>query len=449
MTTRTRIAVAAVLTALVACADTAPSGDDLTTAEGELSVALCGGPGGLPCGEGAYCRTRAGVCDEKGAFGTCQTPPTVCPLVVKPVCGCDGVTYGNECELAAAGKNLLHAAPCAVPCTVGADDCPGGMLCDPVAGCGDSIAGTCVQKPTSCPRTWAPVCGCNGKTYANDCARVLAGADKAHDGACPPTCGGLLGTQCKAGAFCDYPAGTCGAADQAGLCAVPPHACPDVWAPVCGCDGVTYGNDCERRAAGASLLHDGACKPDSECLADGDCGAGEYCALETVCICPPDTDPACLAPCLLIGTCEALPAGACNTDADCAAGEVCSPPEVCPGCAGCPCFGTCEAPSPECCKTDEECGAGFECVGTKCKELLEPGACWSDADCVEGAHCKDPFVCPCGALCGPLPDKAGTCAYDYPPCNGDGSCPSGSQCTCLADPSCPDCDGCWFACVPK
>jgi Kazal-type serine protease inhibitor domain len=51
------------------------------------------------------------------------------------------------------------------------------------------IWGTCVSKPVICPLAKSanvvlPVCGCDSKTYANDCIRMRAGVSKAHDGTC-------------------------------------------------------------------------------------------------------------------------------------------------------------------------------------------------------------------------------------------------------------------------
>ena len=45
-------------------------------------------------------------------------------------------------------------------------------------------SGKCVPRPSSCPRLWAPQCCCDGKTYANDCERLRAGAAFSHKGEC-------------------------------------------------------------------------------------------------------------------------------------------------------------------------------------------------------------------------------------------------------------------------
>lgn len=50
-------------------------------------------------------------------------------------------------------------------------------------GHGDMM-GTCMTKPTNCPKIGTPVCGCDGKTYANDCLRQKAGTSLKSRGAC-------------------------------------------------------------------------------------------------------------------------------------------------------------------------------------------------------------------------------------------------------------------------
>ncbi len=72
-------------------------------------------------------------------------------------------------------------------------------------------------------------------------------------------CGGFPGIQCNPGLFCQHPTGACFIFDIGGTCARVPRFCPQIYRPVCGCNGKTYPNDCVRQAAMVSKAHDGKC----------------------------------------------------------------------------------------------------------------------------------------------------------------------------------------------
>jgi hypothetical protein len=143
-------------------------------------------------------------------------------------------------------------------------ECGATEVCD-VRSCGIGATGACVERPAACPRVWDPVCGCDGATYSNDCERLVAGAALDHPGECGSgtLCGGLAGFRCPDGETCDvrgcWP-------DATGTCVPVSDTCDTLYAPVCGCDEVTYPNDCSRLLAGAALDHDGACDVEPACV---------------------------------------------------------------------------------------------------------------------------------------------------------------------------------------
>lgn len=74
------------------------------------------------------------------------------------------------------------------------------------------------------------------------------------------SCGSRGQAQCSDGSFCNFPVqAACGSFDAPGVCEPLPEFCIEIFAPVCGCDGQTYGNSCSAASAGVSIEHDGSC----------------------------------------------------------------------------------------------------------------------------------------------------------------------------------------------
>ena len=320
---------------------------------------ICGGIAGIPCSDpDEFCDLPAGTCNFADLQGVCTPIPESCILVYDPVCGCDGVTYSNDCfrQMAQVAKD--HDGPCSNSCQDNSDCSPDAYCAKAESDCNG--AGTCEIKPQGCPDVWDPVCGCDGNTYGNRCEAAAVGVNVASTGECQEICGGFAGIVCTdPGDFCDLPAGQCNAADLQGICTPIPEACPEIYDPVCGCDGVTYDNDCFRQMAQIAKDHDGLCtngcrdnsdcSPESYCAkAEGDCDSLGTCALRPE-ICIALWDPVCGCDGKTYGNrCEAAAAGVnVASDGQCQ--------QVCGGLAGIPCPNPddfCELPDGQCQSAD-------------------------------------------------------------------------------------------------
>jgi len=236
----------------------------------------CSRATGATCEPGFVCHyAELAQCGETGAQGACFPMPSTCTKDYSPICGCDGRTprHAGQCPVpAGAGATVGPDLTCGPEGAVAS--CTTGFFChySEAQYCGEASGpGVCTEQPTVCTKEWAPVCGCDGRNFSNDCVAHSHGVSIRHRGLCQDAAEAAAGTagakcgvegapRCATGLFCEYPVtAQCGTSGDPGSCQPRPQACTADYHPVCGCDGKTYANACSARAAGVSVKQDGIC----------------------------------------------------------------------------------------------------------------------------------------------------------------------------------------------
>lgn len=109
----------------------------------------------------------------------------------------------------------------------------------------------CTKDKGNCPNNSTPECEClPGNCTDRDSDEVKELRCTRGDSTC-------IGKT-----FCRYADGVCG--DSSGRCMEMPKSCNRSFLQVCGCNGMTYNNECEANSVGISVDYEGACGEKSD-----------------------------------------------------------------------------------------------------------------------------------------------------------------------------------------
>lgn len=350
------------------------------------------------CPEGTHCSTEDGVCDS-----ACRPGADTCVAVCAGTCVEDVARACFDDAECGAGE-FCDRDPCVYP--GGVPDSSGdaafacGGVCAPREGC---------ATDADCGRD--EFCGCGPMPVMPNGLMpcYLQCLPKAGGCASDAECG--VGFLCEAG-LCVERRTTCGSSAD----------CPAGWLCEASCGTPD--------SAGRPAPCESYCVPPGPVCDDGTvCASGEMCQIDCQTNCPPCECPpgeSCACPCTAECVTSCVSAG-CRSDGDCAAGEVCAL-EFCAD--GTVCGGRCE-PAPLDCKQDSDCidasGQAGVCEIKVCEDALPcdpnqscpapacygtcrydaPKTCTPEADtCPAGTHCE--AVSSCGG-----PGFGIPCMVDY------------------------------------
>ncbi|CAG0906268.1 unnamed protein product [Cyprideis torosa] len=175
-----------------------------------LRNARCNNPG-LRKAYNGECRTIIG---KRSVSDFDCDRPIRCTRIYRPVCGSDGNTYPSEC--------MLRRQACQDPGLTVASEGPCPRKKRDVSPIGDC------SRAGMCTREYRPVCGSDGRTYANACIlnRAYCETDNTLNMAHPGPCDGARDKrEASPGKSCGSP-------------------CPMIYSPVCDSNGKRYPNRC-------------------------------------------------------------------------------------------------------------------------------------------------------------------------------------------------------------
>uniref|UniRef100_A0A673X066 Agrin n=1 Tax=Salmo trutta TaxID=8032 RepID=A0A673X066_SALTR len=193
-----------------------------------------------PCSEVICSYGSTCIQSSDGLSAKCMCPLSCDGKPEQVMCGSDGQDYRNECEL---HKQACHTKKNIRLQRQGS--------CNPCKGLENNLNVACrveprthqplnIPRPESCPAVNEPLCASDGQMYESECHMKRTGMQKGielkqiHPEECRE--------ECKFNGVCQV--------ERLGMrCSCEPIQCDGTYKPLCGKDGHTYINDCERRRA--------------------------------------------------------------------------------------------------------------------------------------------------------------------------------------------------------